>query len=50
MSCCQGGGQAGEGEIESVGLADANYYYRVDIQQVFAVEHRELYSLPCDKP
>ena len=23
---CQGGGEAGEGQIGSVGLADANYY------------------------
>ena len=34
-------------------LADANLrvcIYRIDKQQDPTVEHRELYSAPCDKP
>ena len=30
---CQGGGGGGEGRIGSLGLADANYLYRIDKQQ-----------------
>ena len=42
---CQGGWEVGEGWLGSLGLADANYK-----QQGPSVEHRELYSIFCDKP
>ena len=48
---CQAGGAVGAGWIESLGLADAKYYiYKMDKQQGPTVEHRELYSISCDKP
>ena len=45
---CQG--WQGNGWIGSFGLADANYYYRMDKQQGPTVQHRELYSVFCNKP
>ena len=43
-----------EGWIGSLGLVDANYYraitYRMDKQQDIIVQHRELFSISCDKP
>ena len=42
--------ELGEGRIGSLGLADANFTYRMDKQQGPTVEHRELYSISCDKP
>ena len=47
---CQGGGEVGEGKIGSLGLADENYSTQVDKQQGPAVWHKELYSIPCNKP
>ena len=42
--------ELGEGRIGSLGLADANFTYRMDKQQGPTVEQRELYSISCDKP
>ena len=48
---CQGGGWQGAGMDWGLGLAVAHYYiYRMDKQQGPTVEHRELYSISCDKP
>ena len=44
---------AGEGWIRSSGLADAIFLsiiYRTDKQQGPPMQHRELYSVSCDKP
>ena len=42
-----------EGGIGSLGLADANYYIYIYIgwlkKQDLTVEHRELYSISCNK-
>ena len=41
----------GEEKVGSLGLADTNYYiYGMDKQQGPTVQHRELYSISCDKP
>ena len=49
-----GGGQVGAGIWEGwtgrLGLAATNYFYRMDKQEGPTVEHRELYSVSCDKP
>ena len=34
----------------SLGLAYANYYIEKGETTGLTVEHRELYSMPCDKP
>ena len=48
---CQGGGGVAEGRSGSLGLADANWYiYGMDKHQYPTLQHRELYSVPCDKP
>ena len=47
---CQGGGEMEEGRTGSLGLAEANYYIRMDKQQGPTVQHRELYSVSYDKP
>ena len=40
-----------EGRIGSLGLTDEKAsIYRMDKQQGPTVEHRELYSISCDKP
>ena len=47
---CYGGG-VGERWTGSLGLADKNYYIqKIDKQQGPTVQHRELYSVSCDKP
>ena len=45
---CQGRGEVGEGMIGSLGLADANYYIRLDKQQGPIIQHIDLYSISCD--
>ena len=47
---CQVGGRVGEGWIGSLGLADTNYFYSMYKQQGPTVQHREQYSISCDKP
>ena len=39
-----------EGRNGSLGLAEANYVYGMDKLQGPTVQHRELYSISCDKP
>ena len=39
-----------EGKDWKFGIAHTNYQIKDDKQQSPTVEHRELYSLPCDKP
>ena len=47
---CQGGCRRGQERIESLGLADINYYiYRMD-EQGPTGQQRELYSISDDKP
>ena len=49
---CQVGAGRGQAWSESLGSEDANYfiYNRMDKQQGPTVEHREPYSISCDKP
>ena len=47
---CQGRGEEWEGRTGSLGLADANFINRMYKQQGPSVQHRELYSISCDKP
>ena len=44
---CQGGGGVWEGWTGSLGLSDAK---RTDKKQGPTVQHREQYSVSCDKP
>ena len=49
----QAEGQVEEGRIGSLGLVDANYYIRGAFKKKktgLAIQHRELYSISCDKP
>ena len=47
---CHRGGEVGEGWNRSLALVDATIIYRMDKQQGPTVQHKELYSISCDKP
>ena len=50
LTCgCQRGGRVGTGWIGSLGEQIQTIIYRMD-KQGPTVQHRELYSISCDKP
>ena len=44
----QRGEGCGEGKIEGTGLRDINTVYKIDKQQGYTLQHRELFPLSCN--